>query len=165
MSLLQDTIYPLDTLAGATQQPVELANEKISLIGLLFKAGWIMIPLLLLLFATLVVFIERYITIKRASKDDPRLMSHVNQSVPSGRFAAGVSVSPARHSGPGGTLGPRRPRTTRPMSEREGAIQNTGTPAATGGEKYPNRMTSTPGLARRSASVGPMCGVMSRFRD
>src|SRR5690606_28683752 len=105
MSLLQqDTIYQLNSLADTAQQTVELATEKISLIDLLFKAGWIMIPLALLLFATLVIFVERYLTIRKASKYDPGLMSHIKQSVLSGRLDSALSVCRSSNSALGRML-------------------------------------------------------------
>src|SRR5690606_31702509 len=123
--LQQDTIYPMDTLTGAAQT-VELANDQVSLIGLLFKAGWIMIPLALLLFATLVIFIERYLTIKKASKYDPNLMSHIKQSVLSGRLDAALSVCRTSNSALGRMLEKGLLRIGRPIKDIEGAIENIG---------------------------------------
>src|SRR3546814_207074 len=155
MSLLQqDTIYPLDTLAGAAQQTVELANEKISLIGLLFKAGWIMIPLLLLLFATLVVFIERYITIKKASKYDPSLMSHVKQSVLSGRLDSALSVCRASNSALGRMLEKGLVRIGRPIKDIEGAIENIGKLEVARLEKNLNILSIIAGVAPMLGFVG-----------
>jgi len=54
MSLIQGTGVPLDSLqqtAQATQQTVQLASEEsLSLIQLLMKGGWIMLPILFLFF-------------------------------------------------------------------------------------------------------------------
>src|SRR5690606_15547049 len=165
MSLLQDTIYPLDTLAGATQQTVELASDKISLIGLLFKAGWIMIPLLLLLFATLVVFIERYITIKKASKYDPNLMSHVKQSVLSGRLDSALSVCRASNSALGRMLEKGLVRIGRPIKDIEGAIENIGKLEVARLEKNLNILSIIAGVAPMLGFVGTIFGVIIIFRD
>ncbi|MGV3760840.1 MotA/TolQ/ExbB proton channel family protein [Parapedobacter sp.] len=165
MSLLQDTIYPLDTLAGATQQTVELANEKISLIGLLFKAGWIMIPLLLLLFATLVIFIERYITIKKASKYDPSLMSHVKQIVLSGGLDSALSVCRASNSALGRMLEKGLLRIGRPIKDIEGAIENIGKLEVARLEKNLNLLSIIAGVAPMLGFVGTIFGVIIIFRD
>ncbi|MEC3879019.1 MotA/TolQ/ExbB proton channel family protein [Parapedobacter sp. 10938] len=165
MSLLQDTIYPLDTLAGATQQTVELASDKISLIGLLFKAGWIMIPLLLLLFATLVVFIERYITIKKASKYDPNLMSHVKQSVLSGRLDSALSVCRTSNSALGRMLEKGLVRIGRPIKDIEGAIENIGKLEVARLEKNLNILSIIAGVAPMLGFVGTIFGVIIIFRD
>jgi len=163
--LQQDTIYPLDTLAGAAQQTVELADEQISLIGLLFKAGWIMIPLLLLLFATLVIFIERYITLKKASKYDPSLMSHVKQSVLSGRLDSALSVCRASNSALGRMLEKGLLRIGRPIKDIEGAIENVGKLEVARLEKNLNLLSIIAGVAPMLGFVGTIFGVIIIFRD
>ncbi|SFC52697.1 biopolymer transport protein ExbB [Parapedobacter composti] len=164
MSLLQDTIYPLDSLAGATQT-VALAEERISLIGLLFKAGWIMIPLGLLLFATLVIFIERYLTIKKASKYDPSLMSHVKQSVLSGRLEAALSVCRASNSALGRMLEKGLVRIGRPIKDIEGAIENVGKLEVARLEKNLNLLSIISTVAPMLGFVGTIFGVIIIFRD
>jgi Biopolymer transport proteins len=166
MSLIQqDTIYPLDSLAGATQQTVALAEEKISLIGLLFKAGWIMVPLALLLFATLVIFIERYLTIKKASKYDPNLMSQVKQSVLSGRLEAALSVCRTSNSALGRMLEKGLVRIGRPIKDIEGAIENVGKLEVARLEKNLNLLSIISTIAPMLGFVGTIFGVIIIFRD
>jgi len=166
MSLLQqDTIYPLDSLTGAAQQTVQLANDQISLIELLFKAGWIMIPLGLLLFATLVIFFERYLTIKKASKYDPNLMSHVKQNVLSGRLEAALSVCRASNSALGRMLEKGLLRIGRPIKDIEGAIENVGKLEVARLEKNLNLLSIIAGVAPMLGFVGTIFGVIIIFRD
>ncbi|MGK6353060.1 MotA/TolQ/ExbB proton channel family protein [Parapedobacter sp. DT-150] len=165
MSLLQDTIFPLDTLGGAAQQTVALADERISLIGLLFKAGWIMIPLALLLFATLVIFVERYLTIKKASKYDPSLMSHVKQSVLSGRLDSALSICRASNSGLGRMLEKGLLRIGRPIKDIEGAIENVGKLEVARLEKNLNLLSIISAIAPMLGFVGTIFGVIIIFRD
>lgn len=166
MSLLQqDTVYPLDSLSGAAQQSVTLAEEKISLIGMLFKAGWIMIPLALLLFATLVIFIERYLTIKKASKYDPSLMSHVKQSVLSGRLDAALSVCRASNTGLGRMLEKGLLRIGRPIKDIEGAIENVGKLEVARLEKNLSLLSIISTVAPMLGFVGTIFGVIIIFRD
>ena len=163
--LQQDTIYPLDTMAGATQQTIELANEKISLIGLLFKAGWIMVPLALLLFATLVIFIERYLTIKRAAKYDGGLMSHIKQNVLSGRLDAALSVCRSSNSVLGRMLEKGLARIGRPIKDIEGAIENIGKLEVAKLEKNLNLLSIISTIAPMLGFVGTIFGVIIIFRD
>lgn len=163
--LQQDTIYPLDTMAEAAQQTVELANEQISLIGLLFKAGWIMIPLLLLLFATLLIFIERYLTIKKASQYDSSLMSHVKQSVLSGRLDAALSACRSGNNALGRMLEKGLLRIGRPIKDIEGAIENVGKLEVARLEKNLNVLSIISTIAPMLGFVGTIFGVIIIFRD
>lgn len=166
MSLLQqDTIYPLDSLTDTAQQTVTLANEKISLIDLLFKAGWIMIPLGLLLFATLVIFVERYLTIRKASKYDPSLMSHVKQSVLSGRLDSALSVCRASNGALGRMLEKGLLRIGRPIKDIEGAIENVGKLEVARLEKNLNLLSIISTIAPMLGFIGTIFGVIIIFRD
>lgn len=165
MSLLQDTIYPLDTFVGAAQQNIALADEKISLIGLLFKAGWIMVPLSLLLFGTLVIFIERYLTIKKASKYDPNLLSHVKQSVLSGKLDAALSICRSNNSVLGRMLEKGLMRIGRPIKDIEAAIENVGKLEVAKLEKNLNLLSIIATIAPMLGFVGTIFGVIIIFRD
>lgn len=165
MSLLQDTIYPLDTMMGATQQNIVLAEEKISLIGLLFKAGWIMVPLSLLLFATLVIFVERYLTIKKASKYEPNLLSHVKQSVLSGKLDAALSICRSNNSVLGRMLEKGLMRIGRPIKDIEAAIENVGKLEVAKLEKNLNLLSIIATIAPMLGFVGTIFGVIIIFRD
>lgn len=166
MTLLQqDTIYPLDTFASAAQQTVELANEQVSLIGLLLKAGWIMLPLSLLLFATLVIFIERYLTIKKASKYDPSLMSHIKHSVLSGKLDSALSVCRTSNSTLGRMLEKGLLRIGRPIKDIEGAIENVGKLEVARLEKNLNLLSIIATIAPMLGFVGTIFGVIIIFRD
>lgn len=165
MSLLQDTIYPLDTMMGATQQNIALAEEKISLIGLLFKAGWIMVPLSLLLFGTLVIFIERYLTIKKASKYDPNLLSHVKQSVLSGKLDAALSICRSNNSVLGRMLEKGLIRIGRPIKDIEASIEAVGKLEVAKLEKNLNLLSIIATIAPMLGFVGTIFGVIIIFRD
>lgn len=166
MTLLQqDTIYPLDTFASAAQQTVELANEQVSLIGLLLKAGWIMLPLSLLLFATLVIFIERYLTIKKASKYDPNLMSHIKHNVLSGKLDSALSVCRTSNSTLGRMLEKGLLRIGRPIKDIEGAIENVGKLEVARLEKNLNLLSIIATIAPMLGFVGTIFGVIIIFRD
>src|SRR5690606_24239520 len=123
MTLLQ---VPLDTLAQSSANMVEMADEKINLIGLLVKAGWIMLPLGLLLFITLVIFIERYLTIRKASKIDQSLMVQVKQSVLSGKLDSAFAVCRSYNNPLARMLQKGLARIGRPIKDIEGAIENVG---------------------------------------
>lgn len=165
MSLLQDTIYPLDTMMGAAQQNIALAEEKISLIGLLFKAGWIMVPLSLLLFGTLVIFIERYLTIKKASKYDPNLLSHVKQSVLSGKLDAALSICRSNNSVLGRMLEKGLIRIGRPIKDIEASIEAVGKLEVAKLEKNLNLLSIIATIAPMLGFVGTIFGVIIIFRD
>lgn len=163
--LQQDNAFPLDTLATPVAETVAMAEERISLIGLLFKAGWIMVPLALLLFAVLVVFIERYLTIRKASKIDPNLMSQVKQHVLSGKLDSAMAVCRANSNPLSRMLQKGLMRIGRPIKDIEGAIENVGKLEVARLEKNVNILGIIATIAPMLGFVGTIFGVIIIFRD
>lgn len=163
--LQQDNAFPLDTLATPVAETVAMAEERISLIGLLFKAGWIMVPLALLLFAVLVVFIERYLTIRKASKIDPNLMSQVKQHVLSGKLDSAMAVCRANNNPLSRMLQKGLMRIGRPIKDIEGAIENVGKLEVARLEKNVNILGIIATIAPMLGFVGTIFGVIIIFRD
>ncbi len=62
--------------------------QQMQLIDLLMKAGWIMIPLLILSMATLYVFVERWIALKKAAAVDDNFMNVIRDNIVSGNLTA-----------------------------------------------------------------------------
>lgn len=165
MPLLQiETTYPLDTLVQAAP-PVEFADERISLIGLLFKAGWIMVPLALLLFVALVIFIERYLTIRKASKYDPSLMVQIKQSVLAGKLESALAVCRSNNNPLSRMLQKGLTRIGRPIKDIEGAIENVGKLEVAKLEKNLNILGIIATIAPMLGFVGTIFGVIIIFRD
>lgn len=161
----QDNAFPLDTLATPVADTVAMAEERISLIGLLFKAGWIMVPLALLLFAVLVVFIERYLTIRKASKIEPNLMSQVKQHVLSGKLDSAMAVCRANNNPLSRMLQKGLMRIGRPIKDIEGAIENVGKLEVARLEKNLNILGIIATIAPMLGFVGTIFGVIIIFRD
>src|SRR5690606_9146464 len=99
MSFIQDTAL-LDSANSVVNQSVAIAApvQDQNLIELLMKGGWIMIPIVVLFFIGLVIFIERYITIRNASKSDGNLMAQIKSNVLSGKLDSAIAVCRSSNS-------------------------------------------------------------------
>lgn len=166
MSLLQDNLT-VDTLNQVQQQAVQLAStgENLNLIQLLMKGGWIMLPILFLLFLGLVIFFERYITIRKASKSDSGLMSQIKSNVMSGRLDAAIAVCRSSNSALARMLQKGLSRVGRPIKDIEGAIENAGKLEVSKLEKNINILGIIAGIAPMMGFVGTIFGVIQIFRE
>jgi len=115
-------------LADTTAQVAQTAAQaqELRFIDLLFKGGWVMLPLLLLLFLALVIFIERYLTIRKASKDETNLMQQVKASITAGKLDSAIAICRGSNSALGRMLQKGLLRIGRPIKDIEGAIENVG---------------------------------------
>lgn len=157
----------LDSLNSVQQQALELAtaDQDLNMIQMLMKGGWIMVPIAILLFLALVIFFERYITIRKATKSDAGLMTQVKSNVMSGRLDAAISACRASNSALGRMLQKGLGRVGRPIKDIEGAIENAGKLEVSKLEKNINILGIVAGIAPMLGFVGTIFGVIQIFRE
>ncbi|MFD2594094.1 MotA/TolQ/ExbB proton channel family protein [Sphingobacterium griseoflavum] len=163
---MQDNVT-MDSVNTVQQQAVQVATtgENLNLIQLLMKGGWIMVPIIFLLFLALVIFFERYITIRKASRRDSGLMSQIKGNVMSGRLDAAIAVCRSSNSALARMLQKGLSRVGRPIKDIEGAIENAGKLEVSKLEKNINILGIVAGIAPMLGFVGTIFGVIQIFRD
>ena len=70
-----------DTIQKALGAAAASTPEKISMLSLLEKGGWIMYPLYFLLVAAIYVFVERLLAINKASRIEPNFMNIIRDKL------------------------------------------------------------------------------------
>ncbi|KAA8483317.1 outer membrane transport energization protein ExbB [Arcticibacter tournemirensis] len=163
MFLLQidSTVNP-DTVATAAAQAAQQAQE-LRFMDLLVKGGWVMIPLGILAFLGLVIFIERYLTIRKASRNESNLMVQVKQSIISGKLDSAVALCRNSNTPLGRMLQKGLLRIGRPIKDIEGAIENVGKLEVSKLEKNISILGIVAGIAPMLGFVGTISGVIRIF--
>jgi len=165
MFLLQiDTLNPIADTAAATTQTMQ-TGEELRFIELLFKGGWVMVPLALLAFMGLVIFVERYLTIRKASKDEMNLMLQVKQSVKSANLDSALAICRNSNTPLGRMLEKGLLRIGRPIKDIEGAIENVGKLEVSKLEKNISILGIIAGIAPMLGFVGTIIGVITIFHE
>ncbi|MBC7758777.1 MAG: MotA/TolQ/ExbB proton channel family protein [Phormidesmis sp. FL-bin-119] len=168
MFLLQiDTITPITDTASAAASAVSTmpTAEELRFIDLLFKGGWVMIPLALLAFIALVIFVERYLTIRKASKDEMNLMMQVRQNIKSARLESALALCRNSNTPLGRMLEKGLIRIGRPIKDIEGAIENVGKLEVSKLEKNISILGIIAGIAPMLGFVGTIIGVITIFHE
>lgn len=152
-------------LADTTAQVAQTAAQaqELRFIDLLFKGGWVMLPLSLLLFLALVIFIERYLTIRKASKDETNLMQQVKASITAGKLDSAIAICRGSNSALGRMLQKGLLRIGRPIKDIEGAIENVGKLEVSKLEKNISILGIVAGIAPMLGFVGTISGVIRIF--
>lgn len=164
MFLLQaDTLTPFttDSVAAATQAVQQV--QEMRFIDLLIKGGWVMLPLAILAFLGLVIFVERYLTIRKASRDETNLIQQVKQSVISGKLDSAVAICRNSDTPLGRMLQKGLLRIGRPIKDIEGAIENVGKLEVSKLEKNISILGIVAGIAPMLGFVGTISGVIRIF--
>ena len=84
-----DSIAAAQTAATAASAVTE---EKISYLDFLLKGGFMIYPLILLLFFCIYVIIERYLSIKKMIKEDTNFVGDVRQQLKNGKIENAVML-------------------------------------------------------------------------
>ena len=164
MFLLQiDTMTQAVADSAAQTVQTAAAAQELRFIDLLFKGGWVMIPLLLLFFLALVIFIERYLTIRKAAKDETNLMQQVKQSITSGKLESAIAICRSSNTALGRMLQKGLLRIGRPIKDIEGAIENVGKLEVSKLEKNISILGIVAGIAPMLGFVGTISGVIRIF--
>lgn len=165
LQVVTDTAKQLVDTANNLAQPIAPAPEELHFIDLLFKGGWVMIPLALLAFAGLIIFVERYITIRKASKTESNLMLQIKQYIHDGRLDNAIALCKNNNSPLARMLEKGLKRIGRPIKDIEAAIENNGKLEVSKLEKNIGILGIIAGIAPMLGFVGTIIGVITIFHD
>ena len=124
-----------------------------------------MLPIALLAVLALVIFFERYFTIRKAAKNESNLMIQVRSSIISGNLQAAVSICKNSDSPLGRMLQKGLLRIGRPIKDIEGAIENVGKLEVSKLEKNIGILGIVAGIAPMFGFLGTIYGVIKIFYD
>ena len=168
ITLLQgaiDTARQIVDSTAAVNKAVTAPPTELHFIDLLFKGGWVMIPLAFLAFLALVIFIERYITIRKSSKTESNLMLQIKQYIHEGRLENAIALCRNSNSPLGRMLEKGLKRIGRPIKDIEAAIENVGKLEVSKLEKNISILGIVAGIAPMLGFVGTIIGVITIFHD
>jgi len=156
---IADTVKNLSQTGGAT------AGDTLRFGDLLVKGGVIMIPIGILAVLGLVIFFERYFTIRKASKSEANLLLQVRSSILTGNLDSAVAICKNSNSPLGRMLQKGLLRIGRPIKDIEGAIENIGKLEVAKLEKNIGILGIIAGIAPMFGFLGTIYGVIKIFYD
>src|SRR5688500_402934 len=115
-----------DTIAKASAGTAiegAAATEEMNLFSFLMKGGAFLIPIILLLFYTIYLIFERYLTIKKAVKLDSHLVKDIAVQLNSGNIDAAVMAAERSNTAYGKILREGILTIGRPISEVESNME------------------------------------------
>jgi len=164
LAQITDTAHKLVDTAGK-HLPQVATQDDLRFGDLLIKGGWIMLPIGLLAVLGLVIFFERYFTIRKAGKDESNLMTQVRTSILTGKLEAAIAICRSSNSPLGRMLQKGLLRIGRPIKEIEGAIENVGKIEVSKLEKNITILGIIAGIAPMFGFLGTIYGVIKIFYD
>lgn len=144
---------------------VEAVDEetKMSLLQLLMKGGYFMIPILILSFIAIAIFIERYIAISKASKVSDGFMQNIKDYMLGGNIKAALSVCKQEESPTSRMIEKGLKRIGKPIKDIEVAIENVGKLELLQLEKRLATLATIAGVAPMIGFLGTVTGMIRAF--
>lgn len=137
--------------------------EKISLLDLLQKGGWIMYPLYILLFIALFFFFERLIAIRKAAKIDDSFMNIIRDNIISGNIAAARSLAKNTQNPVARMIDKGIQRIGKPIESIERSMENVGKLEMYKMERNLSILSLIAGIAPMFGFLGTIVGMIQLF--
>jgi biopolymer transport protein ExbB len=162
---IQDTVRQA---IGQTAVPTTLpqpTEETMSLLDLVMKGGPIMIPILILSLLAVYVFIERYLAIRKASKEESNLINNVRDFIHAGRIDSALAFCRSSDKPVSRMIEKGIKRIGRPLKEIEESIEIIGKFEVYKLEKNMAILAIIAGIAPMFGFIGTIIGVIKIFHD
>ena len=137
--------------------------EKISMLDLLQKGGWIMYPLYLLLALAIFFFFERLFAINKAGKIDENFMSIIKDNIVTGNINAARNLSKNTNNAVARMIDKGLQRIGKPIDAIEKSMENIGKLEMYNMERNLNVLSLISGIAPMFGFLGTIIGMVQLF--
>lgn len=151
------TAAAVDTAATAA------ASGEVSILSLIMKGGFLMIPIILLGFLGIYIFIERYITLRKASQIDKNFMNQIRDYVQSGNIEAARSLCKNTDTPIARMVEKGISRIGKSFADIRGAVENEANLQVLKLEKNFGLMATVAGAAPMVGFLGTVTGMIGAF--
>ena len=141
------------------------AEAEVNIIDLAVKGGWIMIVLLILSLIAIYIFVQRFMVIKRAGKEDETFMNRIKDYIHEGKVESALNLCRTTNTPYARMIEKGITRLGRPMSDVLVAIENVGNIEVAKLEKGFPLIATTAAGAPMLGFLGTVTGMVRAFFD
>lgn len=163
MNLLQVPTAAIDSLQNVNTAFETSMAESMNAFDLALKGGWLMIVLLVLLFLSIYVLIERTLVIKKAKQEDDSFMNRIKDYIHEGKVDAALSLCRKTDTPAARMVEKGISRLGRPMSDVTSAVENVGNIEIAILEKGLPILATTAAGAPMIGFLGTVTGMVKAF--
>lgn len=152
-----------DTAANAMNG--EAGEITMSLWELVLKGGWIMLILALFSVIAIYIFIERFLIINSASREDNNFMNHIRDFIHDGKIDAAVALCRKTQNPIARMIEKGLVRIGKPLNDINAAIENIGKLEVSRLEKNIATLATIAGAGPMLGFLGTVIGMIRAFYD
>lgn len=153
-----------DTTHKIQDAAVQAAGEvSLPAFDLALKGGWIMIILGVMSLIAIYIFIDRYLAINRASREDGNFMNNIRDFIHDGKLDAAKALCKANNSPIARMIEKGLSRLGRPLNDINATIENVGKLEVSKLEKNIAGLATISGSAPMLGFLGTVTGMIKAF--
>ena len=149
-------------ITSGTEVP-SVTEDQVSILGLLMKGGYVMIPILLLSVLSLYLFVERLLYINSAGKIDDSFMDRIQQKLNQGDIKGAIESCANQKSPIARILSRGLLRLGSPVRDIESAIESTATVEVAKMEEKLPYLSLIAAIAPMFGFLGTVVGMIKAF--
>jgi biopolymer transport protein ExbB len=148
-------------------QITEPTVEKLRILDLVLAPGslWIMIPLLIMFIIAVYIFVERWLTIGKSSKEERNFMNNIRDFIHSGKIDSAKALCKGNATPLARMIEKGITRIGKPLSDISAAIENTGQLEVQRLEKRVSILATIAGAAPMLGFLGTVVGMVLAFHN
>jgi biopolymer transport protein ExbB len=158
--MIQATV---NTLENEVMGSEEILPQSINVFELLTKGGWIMIVLAFLSVVAIAIFIERFMILRKSSRDDTNFMNRIKDYIHDGKFDSALALCHSSDYPIARMIEKGITRIGRPLNDVNTAIENVGNLEITRLERGLPILASIAGGAPMIGFLGTVMGMILSF--
>ncbi|MGD1848332.1 MAG: MotA/TolQ/ExbB proton channel family protein [Salibacteraceae bacterium] len=140
--------------------------ETLSILELLAAGGWyIMIPLAVLSVIAVYIFIERFMSIQKAEKEDPNFMNQIRDFIHEGKIDSALSLCASNNTPFSRMIEKGVKRIGKPLEDISTAVENVGRLEIYKLEKSMSTLATIAGAAPMIGFLGTVIGMIVTFHS
>ena len=151
-----------NAVEGAALEQTEISQ---SIYELVLKGGWIMAILGVLSIIAVYIFIERFFTINKASREDKHFMNNIRDFIKGGRIESALGLCKSNNTPIARMIEKGLKRIGRPLNDINAAIENVGKLEVSRLEKNVAGLATIAGAAPMLGFLGTVIGMIIAFYD
>ena len=146
-----------------SQPAGEVATGGLSFWDMALNGGWLMIPLALLSLVAIYIFVERWIVIRKASKDAPYFMDRIREYLIDGKKEAAIKVCRNTKAPYAAMIEKGITRMRKPAADIQTAVENVGNLQVAQLEKGFTMLATISSGAPMIGFLGTVTGMVRAF--
>lgn len=150
---------------ATAEQVAQTTTKSMDLFTLAKAGGWIMIVLAILSVIVIYLFVERYLALNKALKEDTSFMNNVKNCIHNSDLQGAKNLCQANNSPIGRMIGKGLARLGRPLNDINQAVENVGKMEVAKLESGISMIATISNLAPSIGFLGTVTGMIKAFFD